>query len=456
MPTHNFRDAGLNTLLNVAALILLNAMQAASAAQYDYGLSASALYSNNLNRTPVNQDKEWVDVFRGLFSLSENSDVLKANLYSQLEYRHYNSRIFDDQFIFGLASSATWSISPRRFSITAEDLYTQAPIDPTVVPTPGNRQNINVFSIGPNFTFRLDPVDRFDVGARATDYYYQRVNTGSNRYSGYNRLIHGLSPLTEISLNYEPTKVDYRDNILNQDYLRHDLYAGLLTRPFGTELSLAAGRTLIQRDATPDLKSDLQRLLWSRQLNSSSRFSLSASKQISDSGRDALIVNPASDVPAPVPTNPAEFVGGGIYKGRLADALYFHRRDYGDNYFHLFWRNLDYETITPLDQKVRGGDFQLGYDYSAAVSGAVFANYAKTEYLVVPRTDTDNGGGVRMIYRFRRNLSLIFESRWNQRDSTLFSQNFDEIRTILTIAYNSNPSAYVTNPFITSNYPLYR
>src|SRR6266852_2269454 len=360
MSAHVFRGPQLSTSLGAAALLLLNATQAVPAAQYDYGLSYSALYSDNLNRTPVNQDKEWVNIFRGLFSLSENSDDLKANLYSQLEYRNYSSSAFDDKFLFGLSSAATWSISPRRFSITVEDLYTQAPIDPTLALTPTNRQNTNAFSIGPNFIFRLTPVDRFEVGARAADYYYETAPTDSDRYSAYGRLIHRVSPLTEVSLNYEPTKVDYKNNVLNQDYLRQDLYANLLTRPFGTDLALAVGRTLIERDATQDLKGDLQRLTWSRQLNSSSRFSLSASKEISDSARDALVVNPASDVPAPVPTNPAEFVGGGIYNGRLADALYFHRRDYGDNYFHLFWRRLDFETTPSLDQKMRGGDFQLG------------------------------------------------------------------------------------------------
>jgi len=454
MSAHLSRGLRLNTSLG-AALLVLNATQAVSAAQYDYGLSYSALYSDNLNRTRDNQDKEWVNIFRGLFSLSENSDDLKANLYSQLEYRNNSSNFFSDEFLLGLSASATWSISPRRFSITVEDMYTQAPVDPTLASTPTNRQNTNVFSIGPNFIFRLNPVDRFEVGARAADYYYETAPTDSDRYSGYGKLIHRVSPLTEVSLNYEPAKVDYKDDILNQDYLRQDLYAGLSTRPFGTELVLAVGRTLIERDATEDLKEDLQRLTWSRQLNSSSRFSLSASKEFSDSGRDALIVNPASDVPAPVPTNPAEFVGGGIYKGRLADALYLYRRDYGDNYFHLFWRNLDFETI-PLDQKMRGGDFQLGYDYSAAISGAVFANYARTEYLVAPRTDTDSGAGVRVIHRFRRNLSLIFEGRWSERDSTLLSQNFDERRAMLTIAYNSNPAAYAANPFITANHPLYR
>src|SRR5712691_3386489 len=99
MPAHVFRS--LNTLLSVVPLIFLHAIQTASAAQYDYGLSYSALYSDNLNRTPVNQDKEWVNIFRGLFSLNENSDDLKANLYSQLEYRNFGSSAFDDEFLFG-------------------------------------------------------------------------------------------------------------------------------------------------------------------------------------------------------------------------------------------------------------------------------------------------------------------------------------------------------------------
>ncbi len=448
-----FRDPRLN-IIGVAVLMLLNA-PSASAAQYDYGLSYSALYSDNLNRTRTDQDKEWVNIFRGLFSLNEDTEDLKANVYSQLESRNYSSHIYDTEFLFDLVSSGTWVISPQRFSMTVQDIYTQAPIDPTLAATPTNRQDTNVFSFGPDFTFHLDPGDRLELGARAVDTYYEVAPTDNRRYTGYSRLIHGVSPLTEVSLNYEPSKVDYKDDILNQDYVRQDLYAGLAIRPFGTELALSAGRTVITRDNTPDLKGDLQRLAWARQLNSSSRFALTASRQFSDAARDVLVVNPASDVPAPVPTNPAEFVGGGIYKGRLADALYFHRRDYGDDYIHLFTRNLDFETI-PLDQKVHGGDVQFGYDYSAAIGGAIFANYAHTQYLDVTRTDTDRGGGVRFIYRFARNVSLLVEGRRISHDSTLLSQNYDENRAMLTIAYNSNPSANVANPFITSNYPLYR
>lgn len=449
------RRPGIVLVLGLSAIALFLRASPAAALQADFGAGYSLVMSDNITRTP-DGESEWINIGRGIFSLRELSDELDARLFSQLELRHYVQDTFDEDLLLALDGAATWTIAPRRLSLTVEDVYTQVAIDPRGVMTPTNRQEANAFSVGPNVFADLSPVDRLEAGARF-GYLYYETSPDSSRYSGFVRLLHDLSPITSVSLNYEPSQVDYRSNALSSsDYTRHDAFVGLRTTLFDFGVSVDGGQTLIEREGREDADGTLARAALTRRMNSTTSMDLAASRVFSDAGTDLLNINPAVDGPFPAPVTPAEFAESGIYRGDNFDWTFRHQRLYEDDRAYVFWRELEYDTAPFLSRRIRGGAIDVGYDYTATLSGSLFADYAKTDYLNAPRTDEDRGIGARAVYRIRRAVFLTAEGRWSERDSTLGSQNYDELRAIVTIMYRTNPASSVDNPFLNYINPLYR
>lgn len=449
------RRPGITAVLGLGAIAIFLRTSPVAALQADYGAGYSAVVSDNITRSH-DGESEWVNIGRGVFSLRELSDELDARLFSQLELRQYMSSTFDDDLLVALDGAATWTVLPRRLSFVVQDIYTQASIDPRAAFTPSNAQDTNAFSMGPNFFADFSPVDRLEAGARY-QYLYYEASADSSRYTGFARLLRALSPITTVSLNYEPMQVDYRgDTVSSSDYTRHDAYVGLRTTLFDFGFSVDGGQTLIEREGSEDVDGTLARVGLARRINLTTSMDLVASRMFSDAGTDLLNVSPAVDGPFPVPVSPFEFAESGIYRGDNFDWTFRHRRLYEVDRLNVFWRELEYETAPFLSRRLKGGSIDVGYDFSATLTGSVFGDYAETEYLNAPRTDEDIGVGARAIYRIRRALFLTAEGRWSQRDSTLASQNYDELRGIVTVMYQTNPASTVDNPFLNSINPLYR
>lgn len=432
----------------------------ASALEADYGVGYGSVFSDNIGLSASNEQAEWINMFRGLFSLQDVSDRLDARFFSLLEYRQYTRSDFDDEALLALDGSVNWTLSPQRLTLTVEDRFTQVPISPDVAVSPTNRQDTNVFSAGPNLTLHLGRVNTAEFGARYSNYYLEASDNDSNRYSAYARLARQISPITRVSINYEPSYVDFGDDVLNPDYTRQDVFFNARTNRLGLDIGFDIGSTFIDRDnaAIRDVEGRLIRGTLTRQMTSDSSLTLSASDQYSDTGRDTLIVNPlllGSQSPSAV--SPTDFVGGGLYATQAADIAYTKRRYYGNNTLSAFWRRTDFESPQVLlDHEIRGAHADFGIDFSAAMTTSFFGNMSETEYLRAPRTDRDTGVGARVIYRFLRTLSLSAEGRWSRRDSNVAGFSYDELRAVLTVAYNTNYALTVNNPFLEQNNPLYR
>lgn len=443
-----FIAAGTATLFAAPALAL----------EADYGLGYGAVLSNNIGLRPTDEQAEWINMFRGLFSMQEVSDRLDARFFSRLEYRQYTQTDFENETLVGIDSSANWTLSPRRLTLSVQDRFTQVPILPDIAVSPFNRQDTNVFSAGPNLTLRLGRVNTAEFGGRYSNYYLEVSNYGSNRYSAYARLVRRISPITRVSVNYEPSWVDFGNNTINPDYARQDAFFNARTNRLGLDLSFDIGSTLISRDVARDVRGNLVRGTLTRQMTSDSSMTLSASDQFSDAGRDTLLINPllfGSQSPSTV--SQTDFVGGGLYAIQAADLAYIKRRYYGNNTLSAFWRQIDFESPQVLlDHQIRGAYGDFGIDYSAAMTTSFFGYISDMDFLRVARTDRDIGIGARVIYRFLRTLSVSAETRWSRRDSTFAPVNYDELRAVLTIAYNTNYALTASNPFLQRNNPLYR
>jgi len=420
----------------LAGVLLGGCPGALLAGEFAYGLGYTSDYSSNIAHVPVDERKEWTNSLVAGVAYMENTPDLVAHVLSQAEYRNYKNNVFGNETLFSLDSAATWNISPQRFTWTAQDVYTQLPIDITTTETPANRQNVNVFSTGPDFLLHFSPVQTLALGARYGNVYTAHDNTDNHSYSGYTRWQYQSTPRTVYSLNYEVLDVGYRDNVANTDYKQQDLFFRADTRPSRSEYILDLGATRISRDRNADVDRSRGKLSWVRQINPESSMGASYGAEFSNAASDVLAASTAG--PASPAATPTAGSTADIYYARRGQAFYSRRSTRFGTSLQIFHENLDYEVL-PDDYRQSGGNLALDYFYSDVSTTTLFGSYAKTKYTNFYRNDTDRDAGLRYSYRAGRNILMSIEGRRIQRASTTASESFIDNRALFTVLYSSSP-----------------
>jgi len=428
----------------------------ARAAHIEYGVGYDGIFTNNIYRSPTGKQDEYINTLRGLFSYQKHSRRVDAHLDLEAVGRAFTYGTYRNDVLFGVNSLTHVVVLPKIMSLSERDIFTQAPIDPRFVMTPTNLQNTNAFSAGPNFSWYVDPIDAFKADLRYRNFYYQKepstypptYSTSNYRWVAMTRFVHAFSPHTKASLNYVPSEVFYQNTFVNPDYRRQDVFLGLDSRLGNAGLSVQGGRTRIeQRGQAQTLSGTLARVALTDDLGPRSRVILAGDRSYGDAGRYSLLEAPAQNLIVPVATNPSQIVGGGLYYGRMANASYEYRRTYGTDRVSAFWQHLRYLTAT-LSQRLEGGVFNIGYDFSDRWTDSLFGDYVRIHYFNYNADTRDFGGGMRLRYRLSRDLSVSLEGMYDQGISTDHVLAYNEWRAIIGVSYLTNPNRMRTNPFV--------
>ena len=446
MKNHPFGHGGKHDkIFFIGMLICGGCPQALYAADFAYGLGYTATSSSNITRVPVNERHEWINSLLAGAIYAESTPTVTARVLAQAEYRNYSKNVFGDETLFNMNANAVWTLSPQRFTWTVDDAYRQLLVDVTAATTPANRTNTNTFDTGPDFYLRFTPVNSLALGARVGNFYTARGDTDNDRFSGYASWLYQATASTTYSLNYQMLDVNYDNDTLNTNFIRHDLFLRARTRPSRSEFILDLGASDINRARGNDPRETLTRLSWVRQLTPESTLSLILSKESSDVGTDILTTSVVTNVPVTpgqVTTTPPalaqDVVTGDVYVTKRSEIIYTHHGSKVGATFSLFKRDLNFEA-TPMDRKETGGHLELSFLYFGTSTAAFFSDYAKTEYLDFFRRDTDKDSGLRFSYLVRKSLTLGLEGHHIVRTSTASTLDFVENRVLFSVLYSSGP-----------------
>jgi hypothetical protein len=398
-------------------------------------------HSSNITRVPVNQEDEYIHSLLAGFTYVDSSPELSLRFAPSVEYLHYANDTSDDEVRLTLDASSLWTISPQRFTWTLEDNMRQVRLNPTQPDTPSNTVTANILNTGPDFYLRLNPVNTLQLGARFSSIYVESSDVDNERALGYARWLYRTTPLTTLSLNYEALTVNYKNEVVNQNYTRQDAFLRIETRPIQSTLVLDLGVTKIDRDRADEVDGSLGRLTWTRRLSPESSAGVLAEASYGDTGTDLAETAAAANAPA-------EDAGGTVSQNLVAQDIFYAKR--GEVFYNsmgsrmamnvrLFQRELEFKAVPLNDREEQGGTADLTYLYSSTTSAGIFGDSIKTKYLNLIRSDTDTNKGLRFSYRVSRELSTTLELRRSERESTDPTQNFVDKRVMLTVMYSSGP-----------------
>lgn len=267
--------------------------------ELQYSLSVGALYSDNIERTPT--DEETATVGTAGFDLRawDEGPRLSYQANSNLNYLNYLDTDLSDQVVGRFDGTATFALVPDRFLWTVRDSFDQTRIDNLSPASPENRQNLNQFATGPQLNLKVGQNLLLQTAARYGRETYETSAADTDRYGGEVRLVRESDAHTTIGIGVSTEHVEPDDSATNvEDYDLNEALAAYRTRTPRTGLAVAAGYGEVDGSSSVSQDDAIVRIdLWRRispfssvEINLSQDYSTSALQSLGDSVLSDVIV----------------------------------------------------------------------------------------------------------------------------------------------------------------------
>lgn len=287
----------------LAAAIAGTVPAAAHAVRIDYTIEAGVERDDNVTLTEQDQVEQTIGRAGFGFALQQNSSAVQASMAGRLDHRRYED-VYGSMTDRMFEGRLNWDAIPERLSLVVEDSYGVQTINRTAPGTPDNRQQVNVFSIGPDLHFNMG-------AARHGIAEFRYINSDAEVTEQFNsdrllatlRMVQELDATRALSWNVQAQDVDFDDDQFARDHRRYEAFAGYRQMLRRFDLQLDAGYAYLdykdgQTRGEPLLRAELG---WSP--SERSRFSMALANQFSDAASSALdSIGETTGVPAWVAT----------------------------------------------------------------------------------------------------------------------------------------------------------
>lgn len=395
-----------------------------------FAITAGGAWSDNVARAP--QDEESGSVARAgvILGYEHSSAKLDVSIDGNVSYEHYIDDTFDDGVIGGVSASLVGHLVPDRLRWTVEENFGQVARDPFFAATPETRENINVFSTGPDL--RIGGGRTYlALSARYTMSDYEMSLFDSNQYDAVVSLVRDGSKGSSLSLNVAGARVDVEEGSDGFDYDRYESFIRLQAESARTVLHLDAGYTMLEiGNESPG--GVLLRGSINRRLSQSSSVFISLGSQYSNSAemfRMGQVTRGVTLETSSVLTTSEPFenrfasVEYNFFRGRTRFGLSVH---YSDE---------DYEESDATDRTVAAATIYISRQLRPLLELRVFANYEQERYDEVD-VDTDEiEAGAYLDWQVGRRMDLRLQYDWMDRKSTLKASEFTENRVSLSLSW---------------------
>ena len=391
------------------AAAMVFAGQDATAARLEYTLDLGVGRNDNLNFSPDDPREDTIYRPGVGFSLTEDSEKVYANVAGRVEYRHYVDGTYDNGVDGEVSGRVDWHAIPHRLTFTAEDTLGLEAIDVLEADSPDNRQQVNVFSAGPNLSFRVGEAMDGEVELRYVDTNAEITDEfNSSRIDLAVRTIRRIDAASSLAFNLRGQTVDFDDEQTGRNYRRADLFARYERHLRRFDFALDAGYSAIEYSrgggnrSEPLLRGDIT---WNP--SDTHRFTIGLAQQFSDAATEAMeqldegVAAPGSILTGDTVINASPF------KERRATFDYTYTATRFSVAVESYAHRLDYVESDEFDQTGRGARATLLWMLSPRLVAGAFAGADTVRYSQLERED-----------RFRRygvNLNRDFTPHWSAR-----------------------------------------
>lgn len=298
-PSHRVPSAFPSTLRTLTAACLLCAGGAAHALEFEGGVGYTATYSDNVE-SEEDGTADWEHMPTLTLGASHDSTSYSIDAQYRAQHRVYARETYpDDTFVSG-RTIARVALLPNALDWTLSHSSTETPVNSRRADTPDNSQTTNVLATGPQARFQLDGRTSLGLGASLQQVTAARSINDNLRWSANAALDRSLDAATTLGVSLQHSDIDY-DSDFGQDYRSSDLRL-TASREQGarTRLRIEVGGVLVSTSDRPTFANNgaivrqggSDDFNWTglvsidRELATTLRGSLTASRRVVDSGSD--------------------------------------------------------------------------------------------------------------------------------------------------------------------------
>lgn len=252
----------------------------AAAATGQLEVSGAIGRTDNLTRTSADGAPATLASAGLDFSLLHESLRLEADLAGSLQFLKYGGSEYSSEVIGQAGVHAGLAIVPGNFRWLVDDSFGQLRRDLFSVPTPDNREHVNVFSTGPEVQLRLGGAARLLLAATYGRVDYESGEAESSRKGAWIALRRDLSGGGVLGLYAAGERIEPRDDVV-PDYDRKSLSIQYQLQGARSSLAVEVGGNRIEGDDI-DETGALLRLELTRRVGRFSRVRIAGGQEFSD------------------------------------------------------------------------------------------------------------------------------------------------------------------------------
>lgn len=430
MKTISFCNRTAVALLAVIPLTT-NAADVSSTAQLGYG------FSDNVLRASTGEIDSDI-ITAGLnFLISEETENVFADIDGRVVHYDYASNLFEDETLALFNGQLQLRTDDGRLAWTLEDNYGQQVVNVFEPIRPNNRENVNLFSTGPNVRLPIGQRNVIDLGVRYSDMSYEIRPQDNERHSATLQLIRQMTPNRNFALVLFGEEILYDDQVANIDLDRAQASGRFEVTSARTNLVVDAGWSSIKTQFT---ESDglLLDVSFNRQTSPFGNLGLQLGTRFSESGNvfDLFQLTGnrgvgifGDDATADIENTSDPF--------RLTYASLSYQVDRGRFDFGtgISWSDEEYENRVDLNREYTSLWANVSRQVSERVRLFMYAQYGKRDFPGRNRFDDDIDFGAGINWTVSRRFSLDLDVSRFDRDSAAADATYDETRVFLTLNY---------------------
>ena len=430
-----------------------------------YGADAGLGETDNVTLAPNNKVTQTIATVDADFDVRRRSSRLDVDAKGYFYDFQYLQGAYGNELLGRFDGVAHFALIPQRITWVLQDDYGQAALDPFVATTPGNHEDVNYVSTGPDFALRLGGTGFLDANVRIARAIYQTSPFNSNRILGSLAAGLKLSPRSTISLNGAAERVLFDNTVVNGDFSRTSAYLRYEIEGARTGISLDLGETKISQNASAGTSTivinangkpisvpvtipqnaytttgPLARISLTRTLSSDARVTVSGGRELIDGTSSFTSIRGGA---LGVVGTASPLLTSSSYTSTFAAAAWQYRRNRTKIGFSANWEKDVYLSQAQFDVKRIGAEVNVSRKLSRAFGVQVLGRYGKSDYpnpdfiLLAggsPKFDDELVAAI-LSWRHGRALEVRFRAEHSARTTHGAGAGYGENRLFLTVGY---------------------
>ena len=428
----------MSTWIRIISILTLSLLphQLLIAADIRYNAGLSFAHYDNLNLESSPDDNATSSSVNAGFTILDDNADLFISLDTDVVYTNYNNNQARDEVSADQVANVIWRLRPGQFEWHLNNRYTQTVIDAFSSDTPNNRQNINIFSTGPNYTIRLNSNSNLQLELRGENYNFEE-DLDNNRAQFAFRLLHNLNAAWTITFNNEVQTINYMNNDIS-DLNRNDLFIGMDYVHGLNYFNAEFGYTNASNDSSASNEVDSNRYLLSitnaRTRNTSIRFIYE--NILSDAGTEIA----ASNIDDNLNASTSDTLANDIFIDEVYRFQVMNELSNGNIVYGISTTNREYKLQIDLDEEINTATIDGVLNLGRAHDLAYNLGYVETAFQnsTLERIDKDYIYRLTYSYGYFRNTNINLELETQERISTIELESYEDLRFILSLNFTSS------------------